>query len=159
MTFDNFEKLFISIKVFFILALVIAALITKDQNFGINGTLEKSDNYSKFVNESLYYGIIGAIPFVYMTKMRNPKSDTDTLLKTFIIFFIMMILVNVVFQYSGVYGILYDKPTKINSKISLNEPDQKMDNFKNAIIYSVILISILIIIFYINLSLYKYLGC
>jgi hypothetical protein len=132
----KFENSLLILKLFILLVLIIASVINKDLSFGKNISLTDSKYSVRFVIETIVVGIGCALPFVYMKWMRDSNNATIFNLSVLFIFsFIFMALLNILFQFSGLYSYIFGIASIPESK----------DNIKKGLIRSVLLSNIIII--------------
>ena len=117
----NFESNLIYLKIIILVILVIACCINKYTDF-----IKKKP--ITFGCETVFYGIMGAIPFLYMETYR--KKHDPNYFYIFTIMFLLYCLFNIVFEMSGFYSYMYEEEPKeeivedtsnCKKKISKNE--------------------------------------
>ena len=132
----KYENSLLILQLFILLVLIIASIINKDLSFGKNISLIDKKYSIRFIIETIVVGIGCAIPFVYMKWMRDSNNATIYNLSVLFIFsFIFMSLLNILFQFSGLYSYMFGI-----GKV----PDSK-NNIKNGLIRSVLISNSIII--------------
>jgi hypothetical protein len=132
----KFENSLLILKLFMFLVLIIASIINKDLSFGKNISLIDSKYSVRFIIETIVVGIGCAIPFVYMKWMRDSNNATIYNLSVLFIFsFVFMALLNILFQFSGLYSYMFGIASVPESK----------DNVKKGLIKSVLISNIIIV--------------
>jgi hypothetical protein len=132
----KFENSLLILELFMFLVLIIASIINKDLSFGKNISLIDSKYSVRFIIETIVVGIGCAIPFVYMKWMRDSNNATIYNLSVLFIFsFIFMALLNILFQFSGLYSYIF----------GIGSVPESKDNIKKGLIRSVLISNIIIV--------------
>jgi hypothetical protein len=132
----KYENSLLILQLFILLVLIIASIINKDLSFGKNISLIDSKYTVRFIIETIIVGIGCALPFVYMKWMRDSNNATIYNLSVLFIFsFVFMALLNILFQFSGLYSYIF----------GIGSVPESKDNIKKGLIRSVLLSNIIII--------------
>jgi len=136
----SFDTKLIYIKIVFIILIIIMTI-----NTGYTTWIK--NNKIKFTIETILYGLISTIPFLYMEKYR--KSENYNFLIIFVSIFFLYAGINVLFELSGFYYYLYN----INHSSDTDSHKEQTESTKitNKLFYSLIY-TIIIILVYMILS-------
>jgi hypothetical protein len=134
---ESFDSTLIYLKVTFLILFIVMSIG--------NGYTDyiRSKPFS-FTIESIIYGILGAIPFLYMEEHRKSPSAEKHYLKIFLVLFLVYAIFNVLLELSGAYYFLYE-----NHATAKNQPkapalptkeDTIYNNIVNSIFYTITII-------------------
>jgi hypothetical protein len=106
------------------------------------------NNLTKFIVETIAYGLIGTIPVLYMERYR--KSTNHNYFILFISTFFLYVGINLLLELSGIYYFLYEKQQSIIS-LSLQPQKNLTEDQKiiNNSIYSVFITIGIVMLFFI----------
>jgi hypothetical protein len=99
---ETFDATLIFLKIIFILYFTIMALMHRYVKFII-------ENPGTFTIETIFYGICGAIPFLFMEKFRRSEKEDKKYITMFTIMFLLYAFFNIVLEIGGFYKWLYEE--------------------------------------------------
>ena len=148
----NFESNLIYLKIMVLVILVIACCINRYTNF-----IKKKP--VTFGCETVFYGIMGTIPFLYMEKYRE-KHDPNYF-NIFMIMFFLYCLFNILFEISGFYSYMYEEEEvddiiNCDKKVSKNETILKNFHLSFSITFIIVMIYMIFILFLITFEVFDY---
>jgi hypothetical protein len=109
---DKFHSDLIYLKIIIIVLLIVASFINKYTDF-----IKKKP--IAFGCETIFYSIMGTLPFLYMEKYRKNENDHHYL-KIFILMFGLYSLFNILFEISGLYSYMYEEENEEEYEEDLN---------------------------------------
>lgn len=95
----QFENDFLFLKTVFILLLLTMSLMT-------HYTIYMKQNPWKFLFETFFYGVMGALPFIYFERIR--KTSNHHFLYVFGMLFSLYVVFHILLELSGTYSYLYE---------------------------------------------------
>jgi hypothetical protein len=137
---DNFDNYLIYMEVFLITLIIIMTIFNRY-------TKHIKNNPYEFLIETIIYGIVGAIPFLYMEYKRKDE-DKRNYLSIFIMMFFIYIGFNILFELSGIYYFFYDE--SFNKQNKNKPPLEENEQIITNTLYSVI-ITISLILLYVSI--------
>ena len=141
---ESFDASLISLKIVFILYFIIMAMMHKYIKF-------IKENPHTFALETIFYGICGTIPFIFMEKYRrnNDKDRNYTTIVT--IMFLLYAFFNIVLEIGGFYAWLYEEDEQSSKEGKIHHEVSHQMLFHNNMINSS-LITIGLVVAYMVLS-------